>query len=137
MAASPAVSSVLLQDWYFNRMTTAERLALAVGIAHKYLVVYDVTLAKRYTWNGVIWVETEVFSSLLVNQIYNETPIGVINGVNSVFTLSNIYVASSTRVYLNGLRQKLSVDYTETSLTQITLSDPPSTGDTLIVDYNT
>ena len=65
--SSPSVSSVILQDWYFNKMTTVERLGLSLNIAHKYLIVYDTVLQKRYTWDGYAWVETGIPSGISVS----------------------------------------------------------------------
>jgi len=69
--------------------------------------------------------------------IYNEVPAGLINGVNTIYTLANPYTALSVRVYLNGLRQTITIDYTETVflLNQITFVVAPPLLSELIVDY--
>jgi hypothetical protein len=69
--------------------------------------------------------------------IFNGTVTGAINGVNTVFTTASNFTAGKTRLYLNGLRQKLGVgdDYTETAPNQITFTNPPQVGDTIIIDY--
>jgi hypothetical protein len=61
------------------------------------------------------------------------------NGTATVFTLSNAYVANSTIITLNGIRQRVGAgkDYTETSSTQITFATAPLTGDIVLAAYQT
>lgn len=68
--------------------------------------------------------------------VYGETPTGTVNGTNHVFTLSQAYFAGSTRVFANGIRKDLGVDYTESSSTQITFVTAPVTSTVLLVDYD-
>lgn len=65
-------------------------------------------------------------------QVFGETPTGLIDGVNTAFTVSQPYLAASTAVYLNGLRE---TQYTETTTTVITFDDPPISGDNIRIDY--
>lgn len=58
-----------------------------------------------------------------------------IDGSTTVFTVPEAYVSGSLRVYLNGIRQILSVTFTETTATTFTLSFTPVTGDYLSIDY--
>ena len=58
-----------------------------------------------------------------------------INGFRTVFTVSEAYAAGSLRVYFNGVRQILSVTFTETTSTTFTLSFTPVSGDFLSIDY--
>lgn len=74
-------------------------------------------------------------SKLLKANVYNDSFSGVINGINSVFTTSEEFSDSSTRVYLNGLRQKLTVDYNETSTDEITFSLAPASGSNIVIDF--
>lgn len=67
--------------------------------------------------------------------IYNEVPSGTVNGVNQVFNTLFSYVSGTTRLYINGLRQKVAVSYNESGSSQITLSEAPLSGDILIIDY--
>lgn len=67
--------------------------------------------------------------------VYNEVPAGALNNTNTVFTLAYPYAASSTRLFLNGLRMKLGSAYSESGVQQITLSEAPHAGDELIIDY--
>lgn len=63
------------------------------------------------------------------------TPTGDINDVNTVFSLpSTPSPASSLKVYLNGARQRLTVDYTLSGAT-ITFTTAPQTDSVLLCDY--
>jgi hypothetical protein len=64
--------------------------------------------------------------------VTGETPTGLINNTNRVFTTSSAFRTGSIAVYLNGLRES---HFTETATNQITLEDPPVSGDSLRVDY--
>lgn len=68
------------------------------------------------------------------NFVFNETPSGTINGVNTTFALANTPTAGTVRIYLRGLRMKLTTDYTISGST-ITMINIPDTGDDLIADY--
>lgn len=63
--------------------------------------------------------------------------IGAHDGVNTVFQTIEPFVAGSTRVYLNGVRQfrGVSADYQELTDTTIELSIAPVADDRLIIDY--
>lgn len=61
---------------------------------------------------------------------------GAINGSNKVFTTSKNYIADTTRVTYNGIRQKRDTDYTETAVNEITMVTAPLTGEKLIIDYD-
>lgn len=67
--------------------------------------------------------------------ITNETPTGLINSSNTVYTTTYDFVATKIAVYLNRTRLKLNEDYTETGANEITLGTAPTTGDDLFVDY--
>lgn len=67
--------------------------------------------------------------------VYNEIPGGAVDGTNRAYTTTNTFVAASTAVYINGLREWLGRDYIETSSTVITLSAAPVNGDTIRIDY--
>lgn len=69
-----------------------------------------------------------------------EIPAGLINGVNKLFTTSHTYLAGTTKVFHNGLKQILTVDYTEDAgYTTFTMTNAPlNTGysDTIEVIYD-
>lgn len=71
------------------------------------------------------------------NFVDSETPTGSINSSNTSFTLANTPVSGSLKVYLNGLRLKLTTDYS-LSGTTLTMVIAPTGGlhpDILLVDY--
>jgi hypothetical protein len=72
-------------------------------------------------------------------RVYNETPAGAVNDVNTVFTTANSYVTGTTIVTRNGLTMKPGgVDYTETTPASgtITFTVAPTTGATILVSYS-
>ena len=67
-----------------------------------------------------------------------ETPVGAINGSNRDFVLSEIPLAGSVLVFLNGLCQSQPNDYTQNGVDiQFTAESTPQTGDLLTVHYLT
>jgi hypothetical protein len=66
--------------------------------------------------------------------VVGATPVGTINGTNTVFTLP-VFTLDSTMVYLNGSRQQLGVAYVETNDTTITFATAPPEGAVLSTDY--
>jgi hypothetical protein len=66
--------------------------------------------------------------------VAGEVPSGTANGSTTTFTLVNGFIANSTAVYINGLRQHRGVDYTESS-PNIAFSTAPFAGDVIVVDY--
>lgn len=81
-----------------------------------------------------------VFTSLTVsgltsgNFVVSETPAGAINGSNTSFTTGNAPVAGTVQVFLNGLLQTVTDDYTISGST-ITYATAPIAGDVLRVTY--
>lgn len=67
-------------------------------------------------------------------QVFNETPSGVKDGANAVFTLAHTPQVGAVSVYRNGLREVLGVGYTVAG-SNITFSTPPLSSDVLTVDY--
>ena len=82
-------------------------------------------------YTGSSWVET---GGGAVNLDVNE----IFSGPGATFTLTLNYIAGTTQVYLNGLRQELGMDYTEgPGANQITFSTATLIGDTVVIDYQT
>lgn len=71
----------------------------------------------------------------LGNLIYGEVPAGTVNGVNKNFTTANTYRPTLLSVFLNGVRQRRTNDYSETSNNSFSFVAAPQTGDILSVDY--
>jgi len=66
--------------------------------------------------------------------IDGEVPSGTIDDVNDDFVLANTPLTGSVKVYQNGIRLKITTDYT-ISGTTITFVTAPTTGDTILCDY--
>ena len=89
--------------------------------------------------------EDTVISSDEVNENFQrieegpqtENLISQINGIATQFSTTYNYVAGSLRVYVDGLRQFITVDYTEdgTNLFTTIFANPLEPGATLLVDY--
>ena len=65
--------------------------------------------------------------------VLNSVPTPAPNSSATVFTVAADF--SQVAVYLNGLRQKPSLDYTVSGANTFTMTAAPLTGDTLMVDY--
>lgn len=68
------------------------------------------------------------------NYIVREVPSGTINGSNVTFTLANTPQSGKEMIYLNGLLQTITTDYTISTNT-ITFGTAPFSGDTLVATY--
>ena len=81
--------------------------------------------------------KTKLDASTTVVFVDNEVPSGVVNGVNAVFTRAFIpSPATSLHLYVNGVRQRLGVQYSLASLTiTFTAGNIPLTGNTVVADY--
>lgn len=67
--------------------------------------------------------------------IYGEVPAGTVDGSNKVFTTANTYRPNLLSVFLNGVRQRRTNDYSETTTSSFTFVSAPQSGDILSVDY--
>lgn len=71
------------------------------------------------------------------SSIFGETPAGLVNSSNALYTLGRSYIPGSLSVYINGWKQKGGgVHFTETNpaLGTFTMSDAPVTGDDIMTD---
>lgn len=68
------------------------------------------------------------------SEILNEVPSGSVNNSNTLFILSTLPITNTERVYLNGIRQKTTLDYFITGQ-NITFATPPYFNDLITVDY--
>jgi len=75
------------------------------------------------------------------NHVYNEIPAGAIDGSNTTFTCATAYTTGKLRVYLNGVRQLITDEWSETSAAAGTFDfvNPPKSSqgnpDVITVDY--
>lgn len=72
--------------------------------------------------------------TLRVQYSDRETPSGVVDGINNIFTLSEVPELNSEHVYLNGLLQEENYDYTISGST-ISFIDTPWSGSRLKCSY--
>ena len=61
-----------------------------------------------------------------VGLLIDELLAGNINNSNRIFITTYSYVAGTTRVYVNGLRQRNGIDFEETGDKEITFSEAPT-----------
>jgi len=83
--------------------------------------------------NGII-IDENVYS---INLETNVTLTGALNGSNDTFTTSSPFVSVTTRLFRNGIRQKINIDYTEVAPNTIVFAAAPLPSDILIIDYQT
>jgi hypothetical protein len=57
------------------------------------------------------------------------------DGVITIFTVPDVYIANSTGVFLNGLREIRNVHYNELPPTQVQFTEAPLSTDVLSIDY--
>lgn len=74
-------------------------------------------------------------SSGTLQMVWGETPAGSIDGTNKIYTTLNSYQANLLAVFLNGLRQQRTSDYTETGSNSFQFVNAPLSGDSLSIDY--
>ncbi len=67
--------------------------------------------------------------------VFSEIPNGIVNGINSVFTIGfNTYIPETLQVFVNGVLQKITQDYTVSGI-NIMFNFSPQTGETLLINY--
>ena len=65
--------------------------------------------------------------------VQGETPVGAVNGINTLYTTQNHF--STIRPFLNGLGLKVGLDFLVSGVNTFTMIMAPLTGDTVTVDY--
>lgn len=114
---------------------TNSNLSGSAGITNANLANSTITInGTPVSLGGSITVSGTGGDLTASNFVFNETPSGAVNGSNTVFTLANTPTTGTVRVYLRGLRRKLTTEYTISGST-ITFVTAPLTGDFIIVDY--
>ena len=66
--------------------------------------------------------------------VFNETPTGVIDGANKIFTLAHVPVLGTEQIFLNGLLKVPTTDYTISGAT-VTFVTAPAIASTLRAHY--
>lgn len=82
-------------------------------------------------------VSSTGFSVGTNSTISSEAPSGTIDGSNTTFTLSRAYIAGSLEVYIDGIHQRRTTDYTETTPGSgvFTMAAAPLSGQTVYCNY--
>lgn len=89
----------------------------------------------------VLLVDYELSNSTLLigtnSIITGETPTGAIDSSNTTFAAARAYIGGTLQVWLNGILQTLTTDYTETTPASgiFTMIPAPVTGDVLRISY--
>lgn len=90
---------------------------------------------------SVITYDAVISNQLMISgsnsTVSDETPAGTVNGSTVLFTAARGYIANTMRVWINGVRQKRGIHFTETnpSTGTFTMSDAPLTGDDIMIEY--
>jgi hypothetical protein len=116
---------------------------LTAGSGNDYVeATQGFTMQYAPATGDVLLVDYNVTNSHFIqgsnSSIVNETPTGTVNGTTTLFTvLQGKYVANTLQVYINGLQQTKTTDFTETSPGSgtFTFTTAPVTGDVVRVAY--
>lgn len=71
----------------------------------------------------------------LIRFIDDFTPIGDLDGINTIFKLPKTPATNSLKVYRGGARQRVTEDYTFDGYRTITFLVPPELGEIILVDF--
>jgi hypothetical protein len=117
--------------------TTATRPDAAVAGAGA--IIFDTNVGALMVSNGTSWNQTGSGGGGTIGvagqSVFGEAPAGGKNGTNLSFTTAQDFVANSTVVFRNGLRELLNISYTEIAPHGIHFSTAPLSDDVIIVDY--
>jgi hypothetical protein len=120
-----------------------EGVALTTGVDSINFVGAGVTAtntgpALTVTITGALDGDT-INNTIINSTTYNETPSGLVNSANTVYTLGATSFTSSILVFQNGVLQRTGsageYDYTVTDDDEITFTAAPTTGDFILVSY--
>jgi hypothetical protein len=95
--------------------------------------INDSSTNDTSTWSGMK-IQQEINSNV---EDVGANISGARNGINYTYIVSQAFVANTTKVYLNGMRQTRGStnDYVELDNNKIVFTYPPSSGDVLLVEY--
>ena len=118
------------------------------GVAMHLTDDFTITGANQITFVTAPATGTKLTASYIIGSqtmingsnstILDETPAGTINGSNTTFTTARAYIAGSLQVFINGVKQKRTTHFTETTPASgiFTMGDAPLTGDDIMVNYH-
>ncbi len=75
--------------------------------------------------------------NLSSSALFNKKLTGIQDGQNRLFATPSGFSPTSTRIFVNGARMELDVDYQEVGTTEILFLFDPIEEDSIIIDYNT
>ena len=82
--------------------------------------------------NGVdVWNDLDYTNN---EKIVNDTLLGVINGVNNIFTINNSIIPDTEELFVNGIKLLKPNDYVISGVT-ITLGFSPNINENLTINY--
>lgn len=114
------------------RDNTIENLQISNSAAIQELkIAFDTLTGHNHNGTNSRSVFGGGTSALVIDSSFT----GVINGVNTTFTMSSNFMPNTTAVCVNGIRQKRITHFTETAPNLIVLDVAPPTGATLVFDY--
>jgi len=67
--------------------------------------------------------------------VTNETPTGLVNGINATFTSEFAFDGDTLEVWRNGSKLTVNEDYSITNSTTFVFFTSPITGDNLLINY--
>jgi hypothetical protein len=84
---------------------------------------------------------TKMINELFLSQpikehrVFNETPLGIMNGVNVNFTTLHNFIPETMTVFLNGIFQKVVIDFNTTGNNTLILTNSPSSLENILINY--
>ena len=100
------------------------------------------TSSHKYTWVGYAWEiiksnneGSSAYSKKVSHDVFRETPVGQVDGVNAIFYLAANPIIGTEQVYLNGLLQKNGGDYLING-NILEFSEPPTSVSQIVCTYS-
>jgi hypothetical protein len=125
LSQAPSNNSLELY-WNGMYMSNPDDYTIAgLNITMGFAPVTNSKLIANYQPSGV---------PILSNFSFNEVPVGLINGINSTYTVSNSPINTSAQIFLNSVYQISPDDYTIAGSTFIFVN-PPVVGSKLKINY--
>jgi hypothetical protein len=80
---------------------------------------------------------TDVAANTLARHTHkiNETPTGIVNGINNIFVSSLSFIPGTEEIFLNGLKQKIIEDYNTSGTNTIIFNTSPTVGENILINY--
>lgn len=69
------------------------------------------------------------------NRVFNETPIGILDGVNVIFTSLDNFIPETVTIFLNGMFQRVVIDFHTVGNNTIILTSSPSSTENILINY--